>query len=218
MSSNVLLNKSRLLFLCSCFGLLLTSGCTTVPVDSESPVQTTLTNPQQAWSERKPELAAIKVWRLSGRVAVSQEEKAWNLNLEWLQNGDDYEIILNGPFGAGKVKLIGNAYGVLLRDSDQQTFYADNAQALLYEHTGVNMPVDGLRYWIIGLTRPQQQQQPRLDEFGRLAYLEDANWQVNFKRYTDVSGMQLPDKVFILEPHNDIDVRLVVDNWKLGAF
>ncbi len=196
--------------------LLLTSACTTVPVDA--PTSASSPDPQQTWQTRQPELAAIKVWRLSGRVAVSQDEKAWNLNLEWQQDGDEYEIILNGPFGAGKVKLIGNAYGVLLRDSDEQVFYADNAQTLLLEHTGVNMPVEGLRYWIIGLTSPLQQKKPVLDEQGRLDYLEDANWQVRFKRYTDVSGMQLPNKVFVREPHSDIDVRLVVDNWKLGAF
>lgn len=194
----------------------MTSACTTVSVDT--PTRAIAQDPQLTWQTRQPELAAIKVWRLSGRVAVSQDDSAWNLNLEWQQDGDEYEIILNGPFGAGKVKLIGNAYGVLLRDSDEKVFYADNAQTLLLEHTGVNMPVDGLRYWIIGLTSPQQQKTPVLDAEGRLDYLEDANWQVRFKRYTDVSGMQLPSKVFILEPHSDIDVRLVVDNWKLGAF
>lgn len=216
MLSNVLLNKSGISFLLVGMSLLLTSACTTVPV--ETPTSTSSLDSKQTWQTRQPELAAIKVWRLSGRVAVSQDESAWNLNLEWQQDGDEYEIILNGPFGAGKVKLIGNAYGVLLRDSDGQVFYADNAQTLLREHTGVNMPVEGLRYWIIGLTSPQQQKKPVLDEQGRLDYLEEANWQVRFKRYTDVSGMQLPNKVFILEPHSDIDVRLVVDNWKLGAF
>jgi len=216
MLSNALPSKSALLFLLGSIGLLLTSACTTVPVDTTAPVSGT--DPQQTWQARQPELAAIKVWRLSGRVAVSQEDSAWNLNLEWQQNGDDFEIILNGPFGAGKVKLIGNAYGVLLRDSDEQVFYADNAQTLLYDHTGVNMPVDGLRYWIVGLTRPDQKSKLELDAQGRLHYLEDANWRVNFKRYTAVSGMQLPEKVFILEPDDKIDVRLVIDNWKLGAF
>jgi len=188
------------------------SGCTSVPV--EAPVE----NSQLTWQSRQPELAAIKVWRLSGRVAISQAGEAWNLNMDWQQDGDDYQIQLYGPFGAGRVKLVGNAYGVLLHDSNDQTFYADKAQTLLYEHTGVTMPVEGIRYWIVGLTSPTQTTQPKLDPQGRLAYLEDEQWQVNFKRYTDVSGMQLPFKVFIVKPENDIDVRLVVDSWKLGAF
>ena len=53
---------------------------------------------------------------------------------------------------------------------------------------------------------------------GRLAYLEQDAWKVKFKRYTQVSGIHLPRKVFIVEPNNQIDVRLVVDQWKLGAF
>ena len=211
MSSNALpsrLHSFPLVLLCS---LLVMSGCTTAPGE------TAVDNPQLTWQSRQPELAAIKVWRLSGRVAVSQGGEAWNLNMDWQQDGDDYQIQLYGPFGSGRVKLVGNAYGVLLHDADDQTFYADKAQTLLYEHTGVTMPVEGLRYWIVGLTSPTQSKQPRLDSQGRLAYLEDANWQVNFKRYTDVSGMQLPHKVFIVEPDNQIDVRLVIDTWKLGA-
>lgn len=212
MSLSALLNKFTFppyIWLCSLFIL---SGCTTTPV--EPPVA----NPQQTWQLRQPQLAAIKVWQLSGRVAVSQGDEAWNLSLEWQQNGDDYQIQIAGPFGAGRVKLVGNAYGALLHDSDDQTFYADKAETLLYDHTGVKMPVQGLRYWIVGLTSPTQQQAPKLDLQGRLAYLEDTDWQVNFKRYSDVSGMQLPEKVFIFKPENEINVRLVVDTWKLGAF
>ncbi len=190
----------------------LASGCTTTP---EPPP---VADPTQTWQQRQPELAAIKAWRLSGRVAVSQGDEAWNLNMEWQQNGDNYEIQLHGPFGAGRVRLIGNANGVILQDSDDQSFYADHPEILLYERTGVHMPVDGLRYWIVGLTSPTQTSQPRLDTQGRLAYLEDTDWKVKFKRYVSVSGIQLPGKVFIVKPEQEIDVRLVVDEWKLGAY
>ena len=80
------------------------------------------------------------------------------------------------------------------------------------------MPVEGLRYWVMGMASPKQIKKPRIDGHGRLAYLEDANWKVNFKRYTQVSGMDLPRKVFIIKPDQEIDVRLVVDKWTLGAF
>jgi len=192
--------------------VVLAAGCASLP--EPPPVD----HPDQVWQQRRGELSRIAYWHLTGRLAVRNGDEAWNINLDWQQKGDDYQITLNGPFGAGKVKLIGNLTSVALHDSDNHTFYASNPGELLQERTGVSMPVAGLRYWILGLDTPQQQQQPKLDPQGRLAYLEDNHWQVKFRRYTNVSGLQLPDKIFIAKPEQDINVRLVVDEWKLGAF
>ncbi|MBI1423359.1 MAG: outer membrane lipoprotein LolB [Gammaproteobacteria bacterium] len=194
-----------------CLIALVASGCASLP---EPPP---VAHPDRVWQQRRDVLTRIAVWHLSGRLAVRNGPEAWHINLDWQQKGDDYQITLNGPFGAGKVKLIGNATGVALHDSDNQTFYADNPATLLQERTGVIMPIEGLRYWIVGLDSPQQTTPPKLDPQGRLAALDDNHWQVSFRRYTEVSGLQLPEKIFIARPEQEIDVRLVVDEWKLGA-
>jgi outer membrane lipoprotein LolB len=191
---------------------LLYAGCASIP--EPPPVD----NPVEVWHQRREELSRIAYWHLTGRLAVRNGNEAWNINLDWQQKGDDYQIQLNGPFGAGKVRLVGNTDGVVLRDSDNQTFYADKPENLLQERTGVTMPVEGMRYWIVGLSTPQQTKPPKLDLQGRIASLEDNHWRVKFRRYTEVSGLQLPDKIFISKPDQDINVRLVVDEWKLGAF
>jgi len=190
---------------------MLLAGCASAP-----PPPPPVDNPASVWQSRRDELSRIAYWHLNGRLAVSNGTEAWHINLDWRQRGDDYQIQLNGPFGAGKVRLTGNAHGVELRDSDDRTFYADKPGELLQERTGVLMPVEGLRYWILGLNTPDQTAAPKLDDQGRLAYLEDNHWRVNFRRYTEVKGLQLPDKIFISKPEQDIDVRLVVDEWKLG--
>lgn len=207
---------SRLIIVFS--ATVLATGCTTLDISDSDVDVTSATGSGKSWQERQSELAAIKYWRLTGRLAVSNGDDAWNLNIEWHQREDDYQIVLNGPFGAGKVKLVGNANGVLLKDSDDQTFYAETPEMLLYEQTGLYMPVNGLRYWVMGLTSPNQHAEPQLDKLGRISYLEEADWKVRFKRYTQVSGIDLPRKVFIVRSNKELDVRLVVDNWKLGAF
>jgi outer membrane lipoprotein LolB len=207
---------SRLIIVFS--ATVLVTGCTTLDISDSDVDVASATGVGKSWQERQSELAAIKYWRLTGRLAVSNGDDAWNLNIEWHQREDDYQIVLNGPFGAGKVKLVGNANGVLLKDSDDQTFYAETPEMLLYEQTGLYMPVNGLRYWVMGLTSPNQHAEPQLDNLGRIAYLEEADWKVRFKRYTQVSGIDLPRKVFIVRSNKELDVRLVVDNWKLGAF
>lgn len=189
----------------------LAAGCTSLP--EVPPVD----HPGQVWKLRRDTLSRIAYWHLSGRLAVRNGNEAWNIHLDWQQKGDEYQVTLNGPFGAGKVRLTGDKSGVELRDSDNQTFYADNPGELLRERTGVSMPIAGLRYWIVGLASPGQIQQPKLDPQGRLAYLQDEQWRVSFRRYTGVNGLQLPEKIFIDRPEQKIKVRLVVDEWQLGA-
>ena len=191
-----------------CAALLL-AACESIP---ELPP---LTEGGPAWEQHQLALGKLKQWRIEGRLAVNNGDEAWNINLQWQQNGDDYQIELSGPFGTGKVQLIGDAHGVLLRDSDQKTFYATSAEELLFQQTGVVMPVTGLRYWVLGLPAPFQVSQSGFDQQGRLAKLQQADWQVAFRRYTQVNALPLPDKLFITKIDKSIDVRLVVDEWQL---
>jgi len=199
------------IFFIATFVISILTACTSTPV--VRPVD----DPAVAWLQRQKQLDGIQYWYLSGRVAVQNGVEAWNLDMNWSQKGEDYQVELSGPFGAGRVRLEGNPRGVLLTDSDNQTFRAESAEQLLYRTTGVTMPVEGLRYWIVGLTGPKQKSQPQLDNQGRLAYLEDTRWKVKFRGYMGVNGLELPRKIFIERADKEIDVRLVVDNWKLGV-
>ena len=187
------------------------SGCSVPPIETSS------SDSDAAWQLRQHQLDGIEYWYLTGRVAVNNGSEAWHLDMNWSQKGEAFLVELSGPFGAGKVRLAGNADGVVLTDSENQHYFADSAERLLYDRTGLVVPVDGLRYWIIGLTGPTQTQQPRLDTQGRLAYLENADWAVNFRGYTQVNGLELPRKIFIARPEREIDVRLIVDKWTLGV-
>lgn len=192
--------------------LISTSACTTVP---DQP----LGDPDLAWEERQISLKQIEQWRLSGRIGIDTGLEYWDLDMVWKQSGDDYQIFLKGPFGAGKVVLTGNSHGVVLKDSEDNSYYSDRPETLLYEITGVLMPVEGIRYWIVGLPMPSADGiSPSLDEQGRLDKIEQDKWQVDFRRYAQVNGMQLPKKIFIEKPEQEIDVRVIVDRWKLGAF
>jgi len=188
--------------------LLLIAGCTSLP---PRPVPE---SSQQTWALRQQDLKQIDGWQLKGRVAIINGEEAWYLNVDWLQNDGDYRIDMWGPFGAGRVRLQGNEQGVRLIDSDQYVYYSTDPESLLYEHTGVKMPVAGLRYWILGLADPgQSQKEAILDRYGRLASVQQDAWNVELQRYTPVGQMELPDKLSVNK--DDLRVKMVVDNWKL---
>lgn len=184
------------------------AGCAAPPDTGTVPVQ----SPEQ----REQALEQIDTWHLKGRVAIINGSEAWHLNMAWQQRQEDYRIELWGPFGSGRVRLEGDGQGVRLIDSDQGIYYADDPESLLYAHTGVKMPVSGLRYWILGMADPRYPiRQPRRDQAGRLTALKQADWQIAFSRYTRADGLALPDRLSV--DRQDLRVKMVVDNWQVSA-
>lgn len=188
--------------------LLLLTACTTVEEVPDS-LNT------GSWQAHKASLDNVRYWFASGRAAINNGVESWHVNLLWLQQGDEYQIRLFGPFGAGQVQLTGNPQQVELLTSDNEHFYSDNIDSLLYERTGVKMPVSELRYWLIGLPSPRAKNAARIDQHGRLAQLQQGHWRVRYKRYMPVNGLVLPRKIFA--DKQDLDVRVVIDEWKLGV-
>ena len=79
--------------------------------------------------------------------------------------------------------------------------------------TGLQVPVTGLRYWILGLPAPGAERSRVLDGQGRLLSLEQNSWSMDYRGYTDVDGLSLPRKLFLRR--DDLRVRLVVEQWRI---
>ena len=78
------------------------------------------------------------------------------------------------------------------------------------------MPVKSLLYWMRGLPNWNiNREKQKLDEFGRLALLQQDGWRVRFKRYSYVDKHELPQKIFI-DGYN-LKVKIFVDEWDLKS-
>jgi len=185
----------------------LLGGCTSLP---DAPIDRPVN-----WETHKKSISDIKHWYLSGRLAIKNGNESWNVKLYWHQSNAKYHILLSGPFGAGSVRLKGDPHSVTMTDSDNKSHLAWDASTLLYQQTGIRIPVKELRYWVLGLPSPNMTSQPEFDAYGRIKIMRQEGWSINMKRYTQLNGEQLPQKIFMLG--HDLDVRLVIDEWKLGT-
>jgi outer membrane lipoprotein LolB len=184
-------------YLAGLLAVLLLAGCATTPVPTSS---------QSA--------AALDAWQLNGRVSLTRGEEGWHAGLFWQTQADTYYLRISGPLGQGGFQLNGDARGVVLVDADGQTFAARDADALLAQVTGWQLPVTGLRYWIRGLPEPVAgQAQETRDEAGRLNRLEQSGWTIEYQKYQLVGDILLPAKLQLI--HADISVRIVIDQWEL---
>jgi outer membrane lipoprotein LolB len=193
-------------------GLSLLSGCATVPQRPPAELD-------RLWQQHRQTLEQKTDWALTARIAGSTEDDGWSGKLSWQQAGENYQIHFQAPFGQGAVQLLGSPGQVEMRTSDEQVVVADDAESLLFQQLGWRLPLKGLRYWVLGLPMPisaATQASPVLafDDAGRLASLQQSQWQVSYEAYSQVDGLVLPKKVY-LENHA-MNLRLVIDRWQFN--
>lgn len=196
-------------------------ACATVPSSSPSPERSSA-ELERAWLQHRQAVAQITDWSLSGRIVVNTEDDGWNGELHWSQGSGEYRIQFSAPFGQGAFQLDGSAKGVEMRFSDGQAFQAADAESLLLQHLGWNLPLSGFRYWVSGLPQSQPQSQlqspsasvPIYNDDGQLASLQQGKWQITYPEYVAIGGVMMPRKVYL--KNHELSVRLVIDSWTLN--
>lgn len=188
--------------------LLLLSGCATyVPNDDPARLQ--------RWHLRQVAMQDLSVWQVDGRTAVSSDQGGGKLALRWSQDGRHFDIRLMTFFGQQQARLEGvsGGHSRLLRP-DQPPVQADNEDQLMQEALGWSLPLTGLRYWVMGLAQPGVALRKAVDNQGRLIWLEQDGWRIDYTSYQSVAGLSLPHKLRL--KHGQLSARLVLDSWSFA--
>ena len=183
-------------------------GCATAP-------QIVSPDVREARRQAREQLAsALDVWAIQGRMALYDANEAWNADVRWRQRRAEYDIHVSGPFGQGRMRLRGDAAGVTL-ETAAQTYRDRDLDTLTQRHLGRDLPVHNLTWWVRGLPAPGPRYVLSLDAQGRLLRLEQDGWDIDFKRYVEIEGVTLPDKIFL--KNGAWSLRLSIQDWRLHA-
>lgn len=176
-------------------GLL--TGCATTP----APPPTDAVAVQTAWAARQQQLSAIQGFALNGRVAV----KGGGLSgaLRWQQAGEAFSLRIVGPFGAGALSVEGTPALVSIKSKDID-LVTDAPKQVLAERTGWRLPLDALRWWVLGLPAPQPADaEPAavvLDAEGRAEQIRQGEWTLRYSDYRSDAVAALPYRIEAVQP------------------
>lgn len=169
-----------------------------------------------SWQQHKQRISEISQWTLDGRVSIRSGDEAWNGSLHWQQEGEQYNLTISAPLGAGSLQLQGSPHYVVLRQSNRDRPYTStDPDKLLQQQLGWHIPVGSLQYWVVGLPDPNRNPatQMKIDEYGRLMQMQQAGWDIRILRYLQVHGLQLPGKLFV--ENKGQGIRMVISRWEL---
>lgn len=160
----------------------------------------------------RPVTPHTQAFELFGRVGVTYENEGFHGNLRWVHEPEREEVWILSPLGQTVAHLTKDARGAVLTTS-QETYRAADLGALTQKVMGWTLPLEGLQYWVRGLTAPGDPGAVERDAAGRIARLEQNGWRVNYLRYGE-SG-ELPAKIRLSSPR--LDITLVIDSWSAGS-
>ena len=193
-------------------GAALLAGCGTL-LDL-LPAMPGVAEPEPAWQTHAEGLSRLRSWSLHGTLAVRPAGgDASRVTMRWRQSPDSYLLRFMGPLGVGLFEVEGSATGVEARFPDGRRTSAASPEALLEREIGWSVPLQGLRYWIVGTPAPDgAPSKVELDDRGRLARLEQAGWTVVYERYGALDGLPLPERIRF--SNASVDATVVVRRWK----
>lgn len=185
------------------FALMLLAGCAQPPTRL-SPAPLAVTQ-----AEREAGLSSVAAWSFEGRLAISQAGQGGNARVQWHQQGQDFDIRLSAPITGQSWRLRRQDGLATLDGMEGGARQGDDAERLLLEATGWQIPVGAMASWVRG-ARAAGPSDLSYDPSGLPATLVQDGWAVEFRGWT-ASAMPLPQKLFARKAQ--ASVRLVIERW-----
>jgi outer membrane biogenesis lipoprotein LolB len=103
--------------------------------------------------------------------------------------------------------------GLTLEDGRGEQFHGELAEALLHARLGAPVPLEHLRYWILGAPAPGEPFRP-VSLPGAAPAFSQSGWTVGIDRLEPAAGRDLPTRITVSRP--DTRLKLVVTRWDVA--
>ena len=166
------------------------------------------------WRQHQQDVRNLNQFQTRGAFAYLSDERKVYARFFWQQTGQDrYRLLLTNPLGSTELSLTAQPGSVQLIDNKGQTYTATDAEEMIGRLTGMPIPLNSLRQWIIGL--PGEATDYSLDDQYRLRELNytqnGKTWHVTYGGYTSDTKPSLPANMELNDGSQRI--KLKMDNW-----
>lgn len=194
------------LLTCLCAAAL--ASCASI---TPTELEPSLAERKKLFESRAASLAALERWSMDGKLAISDGEDGGSGRLEWRRQPGLSELAFRGTMGRGAWQLEIQPGHSVLNLANGETWEAPEVSSLIQAHVGWNIPVDALEWWIRGMPEPKGVGVYDFDEGGRIHVLSQHGWTVEYQRYKEFSGLDLPTKIDAR--NGERRVRFVMRDW-----
>jgi outer membrane lipoprotein LolB len=168
------------------------------------------------WRQHEQAITQLTHYQTRGSFAYISDRQKVYARFNWLQSGPDtYRLLLTDPLGSTELDLNVRPGVVQVTNSQGKKYISDNAQVMIQKLTGMDIPLENLRQWMLGL--PGDGSDYVLDDKGLLKQVNynqgGQQWTVIYQNYLDGTKPVMPGNLELHQGNQRIKLRM--DNWKL---
>lgn len=177
----------------------------------QGPGQST-TSPQ--WQQHQQAVEKITQYQTRGSFAYLTDKQKVYARFNWQQTAPDrYRLILTNPLGSTELQLDAQGSVAQLVDNKGKRYSSNDAGKMISQLTGMDIPLNSLRQWMMGL--PGDSSDFQLDDQYRLRtvnYSRDGEqWTVTYQGYDSKQTPALPSNLELKQGNQRI--KLKMDSW-----
>ncbi len=188
--------------------LLWLAGCRTVP----PPAVIVGPGAGAPWSEQRTSLEKLDHYSLTGRVAVAANGQGFSGNLRYRQQAQRADVALDGPLGMGGLRMALEGDRLNISTSKGEQLDGPEARAELERRLGFDLPLDQLRWWLLGIPAPGESTLDQDAASGEIHGFQQNGWRVNIDSRLPALGFALPQK--LTATREGTRLKLLIESWQ----
>ncbi|EHM45756.1 MAG: lipoprotein insertase outer membrane protein LolB [Yokenella regensburgei] len=166
------------------------------------------------WRQHQQDVRQLNQFQTRGAFAYLSDQQKVYARFFWQQTGKDhYRLLLTNPLGSTELELTAQPGSVQVVDNKGQRYTATDGEEMISKLTGMPIPLNSLRQWIVGL--PGDATDYTLDDQYRLSeinYTQNGKtWKVVYSGYDSKTTPALPSNMELTQDGQRI--KLKMDNW-----
>ncbi|QGX91591.1 lipoprotein localization protein LolB [Tatumella sp. TA1] len=190
---------------------LLLSAC----VSQQTPKGPSTSPDSAQWKQHQAQVTGVTHFETRGAFAYLSDKQKVYARFNWQQQAADrYRLLLTSPIGSTELQLDQQGNTVQLVDSKGQRYMSHDAQSMITKLTGMQIPLDNLRQWMLGL--PGNADHFNLNDRYQLQSADytqqGVTWHVTITSYNNEVSPALPANVELTTEGQRIKLRM--DSWK----
>ncbi len=155
-----------------------------------------------------PSLSQLNTWYFEGRLAYQDTQESFTANISWKHLHKEELIELSGPFGQGRTIFEVTDHSLKINNGNQTSIFKGNIDQQISNQLNMNIPVSALKYWVLGLTKPDQNYELTKSGF------HQADWTIEYSRMKSLNNVQLPEKLKLFQDGKQL--KLIITQWQLN--
>lgn len=160
-------------------------------------------------------LLELSSWSMNMSLLAKTPQAKYKARLQWQQMPEQYQIRVRDFIGRTIATIQGTPQIVVAKTVKGRRYENVDADLLLAELTGLQVPVNGLQYWLLGLTDPRFEVQAyQTDTQGLPQVIQQMGWTIRYQAYQAVGSVAMPERIKL--DQDGVSLQLKISHWQLN--